>query len=47
MPDETLVLEILRQIHQATQTILSRFRPINTVADFTHSDAGREKLDAI
>lgn len=47
MYDKELVLEILSQIYQSTQTILKRFEPIKSADDFTNSDAGKEKLDAI
>jgi uncharacterized protein with HEPN domain len=47
MSDEALVREILRQILQATQTIARRFSHITSPADFTTSDEGMEKLDAI
>ena len=47
MYDVALVKEILRQIHWSTETILRRFRPVNSPADFTSSDAGMEKLDAM
>lgn len=47
MYDRELVLEILRQIYQAAQTILNRFEPVKTVSDFTASPAGMEKLDSI
>jgi uncharacterized protein with HEPN domain len=47
MYDRELVLEILRQIHEATQTILKRFEPVKKVSDFTDSPAGKEKLDSI
>jgi uncharacterized protein with HEPN domain len=47
MRDRELALEILTQIYNSTQTILKRFEPIKTVDDFTGSDAGMEKLDAI
>ena len=47
MPDTALVLEILSQIYEATQKVLRRFEPINSASDFTDSDAGMEKLDAI
>ena len=42
-----LVVEILRQIYQAAQTILERFQPVKTVSDFTDSPAGMEKLDSL
>ena len=47
MYDRELALEILSQIYDSTQTILKRFEPVKSVDDFTGSDAGREKLDAI
>lgn len=47
MYDRDLVLEILAQIHQAAATILKRFEPINSANDFTDSEGGMEKLDAI
>lgn len=47
MFDKKLVLEILEQICNAIQTIQRRFEPIRTVNDFTDSEAGVEKLDAI
>ena len=47
MFDKDLVLEILKQLNHATQTILMRFDPVKTVHDFTESPAGMEKLDSI
>ncbi len=47
MYDSELVLEILRQIYQAAQTILNRFQPVKTVSDFVDSPAGMEKLDSL
>jgi uncharacterized protein with HEPN domain len=47
MRDKELVLEILSQIYEATKTVIKRFAPINSVNDFTDSEAGAEKLDAI
>lgn len=47
MYDRELVLEILRQIQEATQTISKRFKPVKRVSDFTDSPAGKEKLDSI
>jgi len=47
MYDKTLVREILSQILQSTQIILKRFEPIQSPEDFTNSDSGLEKLDAI
>ena len=45
--DKELVLEVLNQIRTASQTVLDRFLPVETVSDFTDSPAGREKLDSI
>jgi uncharacterized protein with HEPN domain len=47
MFDKELVLEILEQIYNATRRIQTRFEPIRSVDDFTSSEAGVEKLDAI
>jgi len=47
MHDEELILEILNQIYHSTQKILQRFEPIKSVNDFTDTEAGMEKLDAI
>lgn len=47
MSDLALTLEILRQIAWSLQTIQKRFQPITTPDDFTSSDEGLEKLDAI
>lgn len=47
MHDPELVIDLLHQINGAAKTILSRFQPIGSVEDFTHSNSGREKLDAI
>lgn len=47
MYDVVLIKEILRQIHWSTETILRRFQPVNAPTDFTSSDAGMEKLDAM
>ncbi len=40
-------MEVLRQIDSAAEKILSRFAPVKSVADFTESPAGMEKLDSI
>jgi len=45
MYDRELVIEILRQIHGAAQTILERFQPVKTVIDLIDSAAGMEKLE--
>lgn len=47
MYDELLVREILHQIETALHTILQRFKPVKTPADFTNSPEGMEKLDSI
>ncbi|MFH7325271.1 DUF86 domain-containing protein [Desulfurivibrio sp. C05AmB] len=47
MPDQELVLEVLRQIEEAAERVVTRFEPIKQVSDFTGSAAGIEKLDAI
>ena len=47
MYDKELVLEILRQIYQATKTILKRFELVKSTDDFTGSPEGMEKLDSI
>jgi uncharacterized protein with HEPN domain len=45
--DKALVLEILSQIQKSARTIIKRFEPIHSAEDFTGSEAGLEKLDAI
>ena len=47
MYDSELVLEILRQIYQASQTILKRFQSVETVSDLTGTPTGMEKLDSL
>ncbi|SLM29885.1 conserved hypothetical protein [Desulfamplus magnetovallimortis] len=47
MSDKELALEILRQIEDASAKIIHRFSIIKTVDDFTHTQAGVEKMDAI
>jgi uncharacterized protein with HEPN domain len=47
MPDKELVLEILRQIEESAEKIVSRFKVIHQVSDFTGSPAGIEKMEAI
>jgi len=42
-----LVLEILEQIANAIHRVQTRFKPIRSADDFTNSEAGVEKLDAI
>ena len=47
MFDNELVQDILNQILDATQKVITRFTPIQTVEDFTDSPEGMEKLDSI
>ncbi len=47
MYDKELVLEVLGQIRTASQTVLDRFKSIDTASDFTDSPAGQERLDSI
>jgi uncharacterized protein with HEPN domain len=47
MYDKELVREILTQTREAAERVLRRFEPIRSVEDFTNSEAGMEKLDAI
>jgi len=47
MYDVELAREILFQVYEATQRILRRFEPVLSADDFTNSEAGMEKLDAI
>ena len=47
MRDKELVLEVLRQIEEASAKIIVRFQTIRQVADFTDSPAGVDKMDAI
>jgi uncharacterized protein with HEPN domain len=47
MYDRDLVKEILSQILKALDTVIQRFGPVKTLADFTGSPVGMEKLDAI
>lgn len=47
MFEKEFVREILEQIYEAAERIIRRFEPIQTADDFTNSEAGMEKLDAI
>jgi len=47
MFDKELVLEILEQVTNAIRRVQRRFEPIRSADDFTNSEAGVEKLDAI
>jgi uncharacterized protein with HEPN domain len=39
--------ELSKPGHEATKRVIKRFDPIHSVTDFTDSEAGTEKLDAI
>ena len=47
MYDKELALNVLKQLQKATETILERFKPIESVSDYTNSSEGMEKLDAV
>ncbi len=47
MHNRELVLEILEQIYGSTQKVLKRFKPTKSANEFTDSESGMEKLDAI
>ncbi len=47
MFDTELIQEILSNIYKSTQTILKRFKQIQSPNDFIFSDEGLEKLDSI
>ena len=47
MRDKELTLEVLRQIDEAVEKIMTRFAPIGRTRDFTNTPAGIEKMDAI
>ena len=47
MHDKKLTLEILEQIYDSARKVLKRFEAIKSVNDFTDSESGMEKLDAI
>lgn len=47
MYDEELVLEILRQVHEACKRIERRFSPVRHPDDFLATDEGIDRLDAI
>jgi len=47
MYDKELAADILHQIFAATQKIQQRFEQIKTVADFTGSSFGMERMDSI
>ena len=47
MYDRELVMEVLQQIENAAEKILTRFQVINHPSDFTDNRDGVEKMDAI
>jgi uncharacterized protein with HEPN domain len=47
MYDPSLLIERLETTLEALERIPARFAPIGSPADFTRSEEGREKLDAI
>ena len=47
MYDAELILEILRQIHEAGKRIERRFSPVRHSNDFLANDDGLDRLDAI
>jgi uncharacterized protein with HEPN domain len=47
MHNRELVLEILTQIYDSAQKVIKRFEPIKSTNEFTDSESGMEKLDAI
>jgi len=47
MLDTELVLEILRQIEEAAQKVIERFKVISMPGDFTDTPTGMEKMDSI
>ena len=47
MHDKALTLEVLGQIENAAQKVVTRFETIRHPGDFTDSAAGMEKMDAI
>lgn len=47
MSDRGLVIELLKQVHNACCVVLQRFVPVGRPEDFTSTPEGMEKLDAI
>lgn len=47
MYDYDVVLEVLRQIEEAAEKIITRFEAVRQVSDLSDSSAGVDKLDAI
>lgn len=47
MYDKELVCDILHQILEAGQNVITRFKPVKKVDAFTNTPEGMEKLDSI
>lgn len=47
MYDKELTVEVLKQIHNAAETIMARFEPVKEASDFTGSSMRMEKMDSI
>jgi len=47
MSDQSILLDILKQIQEAAQRVSKRFETVESVDFFTNSAVGAEKLDAI
>ncbi len=47
MYDRDMLLDVLHQTLEAVQRVIKRFEPVGSVAFFTDTDDGMEKLDAI
>lgn len=47
MSSNELTYHILCQIQQSSETILTRFKPVQTTEDFTDAPSGMEKFDSI
>ena len=47
MFDNDMVLDVLKQIREAVQIVLTRFKTISKVSDFEKTPENKEKLDAI
>ena len=44
MYDKELTCHIIEQVLQSSKTIMTRFKPVQTVNDFTDSPDGMEKF---
>jgi uncharacterized protein with HEPN domain len=47
MYDKELTVEVLKQILNAAETIMTRFEPVKQLSGFTDSSLGMEKMDSI